>query len=270
MLRTSWRGCLCVFGLLLLAAPAAAQGVSQRVEDLEARVAALESAIQPRTLTVDCSAGQTVGAALESALAAPRLLIRIQGLCTESVRIRRDDLTLMGVFPGSGLVGADPAQPVLDITASSRVSLMDLALTGGRIGLRLAAGAAVVGSRIAVSLALQNGVEVEESRLRLIESSVAANGAHGVAALGGASVRLFDGVVENNAWDGVRVRDTSIVGGGRLLKIQGNGGRGVFCDPEPAVAQIVSGPGPQPFAINSTHVMNNGAEEINCRGIFVP
>ncbi len=54
------------------------------------------------SFTVDCSKGQTIGAALQRGDARKPLLLMIRGTCNESVSIDRDDVTLRGQ-PGGGL-----------------------------------------------------------------------------------------------------------------------------------------------------------------------
>ena len=54
---------------------------------------------KPKTVTVDCTKGQSINAALEANVGEEDLVIEIDGICVEDVLIRRDRLTLKGDDP---------------------------------------------------------------------------------------------------------------------------------------------------------------------------
>lgn len=373
---------------MLLASMHAAmgQGVPQQLDELEARVAALEVAMQPQFFDVNCGAGESVASALaQGAHRSARLTIRVTGVCSETVNIGRDDVTIIGVSPGDGLQAPVPTSNVVNIIGSHRVVLRQLTLGGGAFGLAVSRGAMVDGADLRIAGAMNgvfifdassvrlvrstiedsvstgvqvgtgghfelrasvvqnsgfHGIDVRGS-LVLVQSTVQANAAigiigawpgvvdvtasqiisnpqGGIALHAGASVRIesnsviagnghgiemFGGTaalgnvtIENNARhgvvgqagstakietgtiirgngrDGVHLGDTSVVGSQTSMGIQitGNAGRGIFCEPTPAVAQITKHFNGSDFSLNASHVLGNGAEEINCPGIFVP
>jgi parallel beta-helix repeat protein len=168
---------------------------------------------EPRTVTVNCSAGKTLAKALERGNEDRPLLVLVRGTCNETVTIDRDDVTLRGEAGFAGaIVGPDPAADTLTIL-SSRVAIEDLAISGGRNGIvsggagRLAirgttvqltgrtgivvgssSGATIDGSTI--QLNPRDGVSVEGSQATIINSSVSQNGRVGVFVGVGASVRV--------------------------------------------------------------------------------
>ena len=81
------------------------QELQDQIDDLQALVLALQIADSvPIALTVDCGLGQTITAALASAADSDApLTITVLGICEESVRIRRDDVTIVGGEPNAGL-----------------------------------------------------------------------------------------------------------------------------------------------------------------------
>lgn len=172
----------------------AAQGVPQldaRVEALEQqmatlvsrfialrqRVIVLENAHQHKTFTVDCTAGETVSAALaQTAGRSNPVTIRITGRCVESVSVNRDDVTLEGAGAGAGIQGA-----TLDVTPlivrAQRVSIRQLALQGG-LGLVVRDGGSAGATNVMVT-GSQTGLNVTFNSLLIISDSTIENNGSG-------------------------------------------------------------------------------------------
>jgi hypothetical protein len=185
------------------------RGLKHRVEALERRVDALEGAHLPLELTVDCAAGETVGAALAAAAARRGpITILVTGVCAEAVTLRRDDVTLRGAAPGAGLRVPFEDATLVRVNGARRVRLEQLTLTGDGTGSGIDADDN--GAFTAVGLQVSNlsaGIEVAQSALGEVFDSVIENNLSGVSA-GQADLGLFDCTVRNNRASGV-----SVIGG---------------------------------------------------------
>ncbi len=90
---------------------------------------------------VDCAAGQTVLAALQQAAAYQSANIGIKGVCHEAVVIGQPNTSLYGVGSGDGLaLDRGNGQSVLAVTATGRIGLSNLTLSGGSTGLTISWG----------------------------------------------------------------------------------------------------------------------------------
>jgi hypothetical protein len=85
-------------------------------------------------LSVNCTAGEKVGAALaRAAWTFTPLVITITGVCAERVVVKRDDITLQGAAPGAGLTSpATGSGVLLRLQGARRTSLNQLTLTPTR------------------------------------------------------------------------------------------------------------------------------------------
>src|SRR5205809_4282468 len=88
----------------------------------------------PKTVAVDCSAGETIAKALTLGDERKPLLVQISGTCSEHLLIDRNDVTLAAGAPDATITGPDPAIDVIKVTAS-RVAIEGLTVTGGRNGI---------------------------------------------------------------------------------------------------------------------------------------
>jgi hypothetical protein len=75
------------------------------------------------SLRVDCAAGQRV------------IDIVVQGVCRESIVIRRDDVSLTGAAPGDGFQAPSPRHVVIELFSARRVQLTQLVIDAGDFGL---------------------------------------------------------------------------------------------------------------------------------------
>jgi hypothetical protein len=199
-----------------------AQGLPGRVAELErqlgllqAMVAELASRSEPRAETVDCGAGQTVGAVLTAASnhVGP-LVITLQGQCAESVELTRDDVTLQGTADGDGLRAPSGAILVLRVRNARRVVLNRLTLDGNGTASGLSVGrASDLGATDVTIRNSSNAVFVAEgSAASFGRARIEDNSGNGIQADG--SVSLFDSHVARNARIGLLVQ------GGRALATQ--------------------------------------------------
>jgi hypothetical protein len=91
-------------------------------------VSTATAAASVKTVTVDCSRGDTIVKALDQGAQ----LVVVRGTCNESVSISRDDVTLRG--EGGAINGPDAQVDTLTVMAN-RVTIQELAVGGGRNGI---------------------------------------------------------------------------------------------------------------------------------------
>jgi hypothetical protein len=82
----------------------------------------------PVAITVDCGAGGNLQQAIDSSDATQPLTVTIQGTCTASVSVSRDDVTLQAGSSGGG-VTSDGNGPALQTIGARNISLQGLTLT---------------------------------------------------------------------------------------------------------------------------------------------
>lgn len=165
---------------------------------------------EPLFLAVDCTAGDTVADALALAPSTTgRVTITLSGVCTESVSISRDDVTLRGASPGDGLQAPAETFAALTLDGAQRIVLSHLTLAGGSVGLAAQEGTAFRADDIHVHDATDSGVMVAGASARLENTTVEDNGGEGILAFNGARVTLVGGIVQNNGLLGVLVKGGS-------------------------------------------------------------
>jgi len=100
------------------------QDLQKQIDALGDKVKALEEQLSnvDKEVTVDCTAG-SISDVLTNAPVAGRLIITVEGTCTEDIDITRDDVTLRG---GSGTVDGQ-----IRIDGSRRIEIEGLNVTGG-------------------------------------------------------------------------------------------------------------------------------------------
>lgn len=168
-------------------------------------------------LSADCAAGELLADALVAAHEHPGPVeIRITGVCVETALIRRDDVRLYAIVPGSGLESPPGDNGSLLLLGGDRIRLDGLTLDGngtaysalsaggcadcatafsgtdlsvreGRFGVVVAAGSKANLIRSTVEDSLMNGISVEGS-LTLAESTVRNNGGAGIHVQGDAEL----------------------------------------------------------------------------------
>lgn len=212
-------------------------------------------ALSDLVINVDCAGGNRIADALSRPnVLDRRMVIVVNGTCTENVTIERDDVTLKAGSSGGG-VAADGASPTILVRSARRVTLENLAVSGGIYGVLATDGAFVVvrggsvrsaaqhgiladdGASVAVDQCTiesngQTGILADGARARVVNSTLRGNGLSGIGAIrtGSAVLGGLDAannvccgnLIENNTFDGVTIADSSMA----MLfgnTIQGNG-----------------------------------------------
>lgn len=171
-------------------------------------VATAAPAAPVTVIEVDCSAGETIRAALQLArdTFAP-VTIEVDGVCKERIVIDRDEVTLRGVSPGAGLDGRGltGTDPLVTVHDAHRVVLETLVLTSADItGLRLDAGASVLASRLQIEGGDSGISAMQNASLVLSSSSVSGVTGTGIGSRG-AGLELHDCSVSENGVAGISV-----------------------------------------------------------------
>jgi hypothetical protein len=180
-------------------------GLQQQVNALSQRVANLENFNKWRgvNITVDCTAGQTVAAALQQAAAYQSASIGIKGVCAEAVQINNNNTFMYGVGPGDGLAlpASNQGQSLLSISASG-VVLNNLTLTGGSHTLHVTASAVRV-SNTTVAGSGFHGIFMNGGQLELMNSTVTGSAGAGVFAWAGATVHVIQSSIMGGSGTGL-------------------------------------------------------------------
>lgn len=229
---------LVVAGTLGIVQSAGAQGTRNRLDELEARVAALEAAVV-RT-TVNCDAGESLTAVLgQHSGRSARVIIQLVGMCVESVTIFRSDVTLFGDGPGNGVQAPPGSFHALRVVGGG-VVLAGLTLQAAeRVALDIQPGASVLGRNLTVGAGF-GGILVQNATLDLQTSAVEQTTpsptpvAFGIQVNGG-SVRINSSTVRNVlasnggqcgicAFDGssVSARNSTIEGNSTGIRVTGS------------------------------------------------
>ena len=141
------------------------------------------------TITVDCSAGQSINSALEQS--AQLLTVEVRGVCVEDVEIRRDDVVLRGFDAGRDGIrspaSVDGSEAALTIRHARRVRIANLRISGGtRDGLQVIDSTDDI---IVSSVRFESngvwGASVSDSTVAFIDTSFLGNGVRVVDAIGG-------------------------------------------------------------------------------------
>lgn len=191
-----------VWGLASAAGPshAEAQGVAQAVAALEERLAAVTEQVnllRPLNLTVDCGAGQSVGAALAQAgFRASRVTLTIAGVCTEEVVITRNNTVLRAAAPGAGLQAPTPTANVLRIGARD-VQVNGLALAGGT-GVIVGRRSSVVIANSQLTGSSFHGVAIFGADVEINNSTIAGSAVLGIQAMSGSRLALVNTRLQGN------------------------------------------------------------------------
>jgi hypothetical protein len=203
------------------------------------------SALKDLVIDVNCASGDRIERALDRInVLDRRMIIVVNGTCSENVVIERDDVTLKAGTSGGGVSAADRTKPAILINGARRVSLENLAVSGGLNTVQVTGGASATVRGTTVRYAETNGVLVDSgasatldgctvenngqqgivadgARAKVLSSNVRGNGMSGVLALRAGSVVLgtidvagavcCGNTIENNTLDGVLAVDASAV-----------------------------------------------------------
>jgi len=197
---------------------------------------------EPRTVTVDCDTGGTIGAALHTLEPGDTLLVK--GTCRENVRIpaERHRLTLDG--QGQATIHAPDPGPAAVAVTGREIVLRGFTITGGRNGVNvLRGGTAVIANNVIHHTGADRrpgageGINVgQHSFARIVGNTIRDNPVSGVLVHESGAVRIgftdvdnstaAGNVIENNGGPGIRVETSAnarITGN----TIRNNGGDGI-------------------------------------------
>lgn len=184
----------------------------------------------PENVTVDCSAGDSLQQALDSHPEASSLNITIDGTCTESVSIFRDNVTLTAGTPGAGIQAPSSGEVVLSIPGKEGIALDGVTLSGGRVGIDAYFGASfqtndlhIVGAQTGVQLGNSSAGAFDQALIEdsardaidlfgsgsaeVIGGTISGSGSNGICACGGGSIDLQGTVVTGSGFAGLAAHD---------------------------------------------------------------
>jgi len=163
------------------------------------------------SITVDCSAGQTISQALQQIPGKP-LSITVKGTCNENVEIIRDDVTLIGDPSGGGVNGIDPHNDTIRVRAS-RTIIDSLTITGGYNGITVNVAATIQNSTI--KNAGVNGIAFYHGGHGLVDKCVITDNPRFGILVEAASATITNSTISSNAAAGILVKS----GGGARIGI---------------------------------------------------
>ncbi|MGZ8779690.1 MAG: right-handed parallel beta-helix repeat-containing protein [Thermoanaerobaculia bacterium] len=138
-----------------------------------------------KTITVDCTKGQSVNEALADRT--PSLTITLSGVCTEDVLITRDDVTIEGTGAIVGAAGGAP--DAVTIRGASRVTLRGLTIQSNE----------------------GRGVRSEGSQVTLESMHLDGSFRDGLLAVSGSEILFSSGTADDNGGEGIGVWETSTI-----------------------------------------------------------
>jgi hypothetical protein len=149
--------------------------------------------------TVDCSSGGSVS----QALAAGATQITVRGICTESIEVNRDDVTLLGE-PGATIRGPDPTVNTINVRAN-RVTIDGLTVTGGRNGITGLGAANLTVRNCTVQFTGRTGISYASGSSGTVDGCVSqSNGRDGIA-VDGAQANILNSTATSNTRTGMLV-----------------------------------------------------------------
>lgn len=161
-----------------------------------------------KIIAVNCSSGESIIKALDKS--EEEIIIEITGTCTENVVIRRDNVILRGTDPEvDGIQAAVEGEGVaLIIRDSSNISVENLALTGGAVGLQLINNNAAAGvdpvmlSNCRVEGNLNKGAGIVDSVLIAFQTRFVNNDHGGLFLADGGMLNCRECTFDNgDSWD---------------------------------------------------------------------
>ena len=120
-----------------------------------------------KVLTINCSAGSSIGGAIAGEDGKQSLELRVQGNCPEHVLIKRDDITLQGDGGGATITGS------VTIDTGRRAAIVDLTVTnaaGDGVTVVNGGSATIRGSHMVDNGGY--GVSVRNGSFALVEDSI--------------------------------------------------------------------------------------------------
>lgn len=135
-----------------------------------------------QTITVNCDAGETIAAALQSAV--PGNTIFVSGTCAETVTITTDDLILDGRGPNGNATtvvdGGGGAEDIITIDGARRVTVQYITVQNGLTGILAIRGASVTLDHINANTNSADGIRIgRNASARIVQCNLMTNGDDG-------------------------------------------------------------------------------------------
>jgi len=124
-------------------------------------------------VSVNCDEGQSINEAL--AATSMELVVEVQGVCAEYVRITRDNVTLRGVGSGARIDGAslpEPKEPGILVSGATGVAIENLLVQHTHRGIDILLGSGVTLTNMVVQDTISNGVRVLGSAVEITDLTV--------------------------------------------------------------------------------------------------
>ena len=158
-----------------------------------------------RTVEVDCAAGDSISRALSSGNQTKQLVIVVRGICTESVSVERDDVSIRGhATLGGTILGPDPAVDAVTVTGRD-VTLESLTVSGGRNGITAVGAARLTVRGAIVESTGRNGITYANGSSGTIDASTVRSNARDGVGLDASSATVINSTISQNARLGVLV-----------------------------------------------------------------
>jgi hypothetical protein len=182
----------------------------------------------PQNVTVNCSAGQSVNQALSQTMGAPQVTITITGTCTEAVAINRDNVRLQAASPGDGITAPAGAHSALAVNGAEGIFLENLTLRGGKVGLSVGGGSAVMGPGLHVQ-GSETGVQITTASTGNFQQPTIDNAAvNGVSVTSGGIASIHGGTINGSGANGVFAQGNALVELWNGTVVTGSVSQGVF------------------------------------------
>lgn len=187
--------------------------LQEQIDELQDQIHSLQETHQPVELTVDCAAGDTVTDALNSIAGSDApAIINIVGICTETILVERDDVTIRGSSASDGFQAPAPdvSQTVVVERGASRVRLENLSITGGVNGIGVLHNSSVEADGLEISGVASTAVIAVLGSSAFVSNSYLHNDAVGVVGAISAHVSLSNTLIENNDFGAIAASGGSV------------------------------------------------------------
>lgn len=124
-------------------------------------------------VSVNCDEGQSINEAL--AATSMELVVEVQGVCAEYVRITRDNVTLRGVGGGATIDGAgfpEPKEPGILVSGATNVAIENLVVQHTGWGIDVHLGSSVTLKNVVVQDSWRQGLRVYGSAVEITDLTV--------------------------------------------------------------------------------------------------
>ena len=157
-----------------------------------------------KTVAVDCGAGDTIAKALTLGDDRKSMLVLVSGICSESVFIDRNDVTLSAASTGATVSGPDASTDAITVTAS-RVTIDGLTVTGGHNGITADGAPGLTVHNVIVQGTGRNGITYARGASGMIDGSTVTGNARDGVSIDSASATIINSQITQNGRNGINV-----------------------------------------------------------------